>query len=1173
MDDFNNFLSTQQILAGNSNPNPLQPDVWAYGVGTGAAVPAQFKGGVFILSPSGNPLDFSSADDGKSNTIFAAKPVTFGSINQTIRNFSLRGGYGGGGVATWKPDNNYWEAGPGVSAVLNVGVPVMVWFNIRGGLPNDFTGTVSSNVGIAVAVDQVAARGLAGLALISAAIPTPPTQGAAAGLGTAAGALTATGQGANLFVGGGYRVEMRFTGGNLNGIFYKGQKILDFDQFVRDAAQSTRDRYRPPVIPNRGIPAIADYNYTSQLVFGTSPWDLARTSGGLNQGNGAIAVANAWSSVIREYGFARLGQLPSDVAGIVLTGPNNMADAGKAVNAILSLVGQQEASQILNRLQNPYNLDFGVFGVKLANELFPGLRPGDYQFVRNAFEGRYRYILDNPRALLDDPVLVASAGKLYGILGIKKGDNPELDKVIELAEAKAQGQPLPDQIAAVLKDVSTYLGWIQSIVSKIDPAIGSGIGKAVTLANTGNLLLEAFSGNPNVSSGKLDDAALALFNAAAAFSPEIARIAPYVNTGKQALDVITGLSSGALTGPAAGASISSLAASLTGILGAPRELTLALEAAALAFRGVSLFAAGAVAGLVPVIGWAVSVVTFIIGLFAGNKEHWSNWQSILNQVSVDGGQNPITGQVLTNDTVDQKTSDKDRNRVRYNGQASEAPIQSVGYSIRPETTFVNAANGRYNIASMSSVDWDGADQGPVRDLRNANRITIVIDGQQHTLSSRGTDDSSGERLWNGSDGNDGWITISEGQLAPQTEVATGNYILDLNVTFASINPDVKAVGKSQSSTISADQAAQLRATFGVDAGTIGGADGRIASLKPFIAQMGEVRWETDHTTPNVYTYDDFNADGVPDLMRQGILDGLRVDNDGKFEVFINTAIGSPQFSYTAKSQEQAYAVGSRATVLMLYLASHPELYDLYLSQPQAHAAGNITPLYEWAQSNGVMAKLDQILALAGPPQGATLADQLQNMVDRGAQIASLKKELGISVDPAHLDTYPDLAAAFKHNTLQLLNHYIQYGNSEGRAVNESGQMLMRWQPRADGWGNAQSLAYIASYGDLMDAIGANADVGRAHWSNHGRWENRGITFSVDGYLASRPDVRAAAIAQLTLPGTVSSGGGEDSDSRAYVIVPTGDGGSARLYSRGTDENSGEAVWAGSDGNDGWISMT
>ena len=86
VDDFNNFLSTQQILAGNSNPNPLQPDVWAYGVGTGAAVPAQFKGGVFILSPSGNPLDFSSADDGKSNTIFAAKPVTFGSINQTIRN-------------------------------------------------------------------------------------------------------------------------------------------------------------------------------------------------------------------------------------------------------------------------------------------------------------------------------------------------------------------------------------------------------------------------------------------------------------------------------------------------------------------------------------------------------------------------------------------------------------------------------------------------------------------------------------------------------------------------------------------------------------------------------------------------------------------------------------------------------------------------------------------------------------------------------------------------------------------------------------------------------------------------------------------------------------------------------------------------------------------------------
>lgn len=121
------------------------------------------------------------------------------------------------------------------------------------------------------------------------------------------------------------------------------------------------------------------------------------------------------------------------------------------------------------------------------------------------------------------------------------------------------------------------------------------------------------------------------------------------------------------------------------------------------------------------------------------------------------------------------------------------------------------------------------------------------------------------------------------------------------------------------------------------------------------------------------------------------------------------------------------------------------------------------------------------------------------------------------------------------------------------------------------WSDLTALTYIASYGDLMNAFGADVGAGRSHFSSHGYSENRGIGFNVDAYLATRPDVRAAAIPSLSTPGVSVVPG--DGESRDYVEALLGDGSRVRLYSRGTDENTGERIWSGSDNNDGWISMT
>ncbi|MFQ6554305.1 hypothetical protein AAD018_018335, partial [Aestuariibius insulae] len=62
---------------------------------------------------------------------------------------------------------------------------------------------------------------------------------------------------------------------------------------------------------------------------------------------------------------------------------------------------------------------------------------------------------------------------------------------------------------------------------------------------------------------------------------------------------------------------------------------------------------------------------------------------------------------------------------------------------------------------------------------------------------------------------------------------------------------------------------------------------------------------------------------------------------------------------------------------------------------------------------------------------------------------------------------------------------------------------------ADGWSDLQSLEYIASHGDLMDAYGMDAGAGRTHYRSSGYTEGRGITFSAAHYLAANPDLQAA----------------------------------------------------------------
>jgi len=91
----------------------------------------------------------------------------------------------------------------------------------------------------------------------------------------------------------------------------------------------------------------------------------------------------------------------------------------------------------------------------------------------------------------------------------------------------------------------------------------------------------------------------------------------------------------------------------------------------------------------------------------------------------------------------------------------------------------------------------------------------------------------------------------------------------------------------------------------------------------------------------------------------------------------------------------------------------------------------------------------------------------------------------------YIATYPDLIRALGPQEAAGTAHYLRYGAAEGRAVGFDG------------------LAYIASYADLTLAMGADRDAGATHFIAYGYTEGRTVAFHPLDYIASYMDLMAA----------------------------------------------------------------
>jgi hypothetical protein len=90
----------------------------------------------------------------------------------------------------------------------------------------------------------------------------------------------------------------------------------------------------------------------------------------------------------------------------------------------------------------------------------------------------------------------------------------------------------------------------------------------------------------------------------------------------------------------------------------------------------------------------------------------------------------------------------------------------------------------------------------------------------------------------------------------------------------------------------------------------------------------------------------------------------------------------------------------------------------------------------------------------------------------------------------YIASYGDLSQGFGVNANAGFDHYVNAGHAEGRRVSFDG------------------LEYIASYGDLANGFGANVDAGSSHYITYGRLEGRTTSFDGLEYNASYPDLMA-----------------------------------------------------------------
>jgi hypothetical protein len=155
--------------------------------------------------------------------------------------------------------------------------------------------------------------------------------------------------------------------------------------------------------------------------------------------------------------------------------------------------------------------------------------------------------------------------------------------------------------------------------------------------------------------------------------------------------------------------------------------------------------------------------------------------------------------------------------------------------------------------------------------------------------------------------------------------------------------------------------------------------------------------------------------------------------------------------------------------------------------------------FAWASAKeGRDTILDFELGIDGLLIGDFLRGHVAGAAELGRHVrfsqASADSVLQVDVDGRGPSGWRDLAVLPAQQGLQ------------AEAVYAAGDLKLAGQSTAPQFA---PMAYIASYDDLIDALGADAAAGKRHFIRYGHAEGRSASFDAEQYLANYADLRAA----------------------------------------------------------------
>jgi hypothetical protein len=452
---------------------------------------------------------------------------------------------------------------------------------------------------------------------------------------------------------------------------------------------------------------------------------------------------------------------------------------------------------------------------------------------------------------------------------------------------------------------------------------------------------------------------------------------------------------------------------------------------------------------------------------------------------------------------------------------------------------------------------------------SSQRIQYFTDGYQiasnkinsltYELSAPGSEE---QKTMTDGDGSD---------ITPEDQNAD-SYTLRITGDYAQLNPGTGTPEDLPQDTmeISAEEYATLTEELGGTSGVVSGTESeKIATLQQYSGGIN-LRYENPESDPNLRFYNDVDGDGNQDLMAVSMpIEGMKVVGDNSVTVSYMDANGNLDEEVTANNHTDYDAniadlgqMQAQEPLLKMYAASHPDTWN---------TGTDTDAIYDQLAATNQLDSVNQLTTAWGEYSEASASGSPEAINSAEEKITALNNELGITFNPqAYAEANPDVAAAFGDDSFAITEHYLEFGNQEGRVIDAEGTVQEKWVnpalsdtdvvgPEISNTNLVAGQSLVSPNGDykaMMQADGNLVVTNISEPETEVVWDTSTegashVSVQADGNLVAYNSANEA---------DWSSGTGTEGANGTYTLS-MGDDGALRV----TDSASGAQTWSSTEG--------